>query len=357
MSVNDEIAEAVRRHTVNLQRFDANVRREILKFLEDIAKSLAGELSSMTLKPGQNGKLQDLLKVVRDIISTGYSQMADITDERLGELAELEHDFTLRSLTDAIPVEIETTSLSGQQLKALASDALVDGAVTRDWFSRQSEDLRFNFARTIREGMVLGEDTAQMVRRIRGYKKRDGTQIPGIMTASKNQAESLVRTAVAQVSNQSALATYQANSDLIKSCLQISTLDSRVSDICLAYSGKEWDIKTLEPIGHTLPFLGGPPRHWRCRSRLISVTKSWEELGFAAKELDPSTRASMDGQVPSDMPINKWLETKSDSFINELLGPNRAALWKSGKMSLTQMIDQTGRPLTVAELRKRYGLN
>jgi hypothetical protein len=64
----------------------------------------------------------------------------------------------------------------------------------------------------------------------------------------------------------------------------------------------------------------------------------------------------MDGEVPADLPLNKWLEGKSDAFIEDLLGPGRAKLWKSGTVSLTNMVGQDGRPLSIKALRDKYGL-
>lgn len=355
-SVNEEIAERVRKHVVNLMRFEASVRREVLTILEGVSKGIVGELSGSGLSPSRQDRLRAVLGTVGQIIGTAYTQMANLTGERLGELAELESEYTVKTLGDTIPVEVETTSLSPTQLRTLAGDALIDGAITKDWFAKQSEDLRFAFAKTLREGLAMGEDTAKLVRRVRGYKAKDGTEVKGVMEVSKVQAETLVRTAVQQVANSSALASFQANSDLIKAVQQISTLDSRTSVTCVAYSGKQWDVQSLSPIGHDLPFNAGPPRHWRCRSRLVPITKSWKELGFDQEEVPPSKRASMDGEVPADLPLNKWLEGKSDAFIEDLLGPGRAKLWKSGTVSLTNMVGQDGRPLSIKALRDKYGL-
>jgi hypothetical protein len=84
---------------------------------------------------------------------------------------------------------------------------------------------------------------------------------------------------------------------------------------------------SLQPVaGSSLPFNGGPPRHFNCRSRLRPVTKSFKELGVDAAEVPVSTRASMDGQVPADITFNQFLKKKPKSFQDALLGPKRAEL-------------------------------
>ena len=122
----------------------------------------------------------------------------------------------------------------------------------------------------------------------------------------------------------------------------------------MAYSGQTWDIETLQPVeGSELPFNGGPPRHFNCRSRLRPVTKSFRELGVDADEIPAGTRASMDGQVPADITFDTYLESKSETFQNRLLGRKRAELWRKNAITLTQLVDFRGYPLTLEQLESR----
>jgi hypothetical protein len=113
-----------------------------------------------------------------------------------------------------------------------------------------------------------------------------------------------------------------------------------------------------------LSFPGPPPYHFNCRSILIPITKSWEQLIKEAggevpeglTEIGDGTQASMDGQVAGDLTYEQWLKTKPEDFQLEVLGKSKYALWKSGKLSLPQMVDMSGKPLTVAQLREKAGL-
>jgi hypothetical protein len=107
------------------------------------------------------------------------------------------------------------------------------------------------------------------------------------------------------------------------------------------------------PIGDALPFNGGPPRHFNCRSTLIPVLRSFEELGLGKTKLDsipPGTRASMDGQIAADTTFAQWLGTKTPAFQDKLLGPARAKLWRGNKITLNQLVDMRGNPMTVEQL-------
>ena len=49
-------------------------------------------------------------------------------------------------------------------------------------------------------------------------------------------------------------------------------MDSRVTDECRDRNNKKYTLDG-EPIGHRIPFNGGPPYHYNCRTQLIPVTK------------------------------------------------------------------------------------
>lgn len=128
------------------------------------------------------------------------------------------------------------------------------------------------------------------------------------------------------------------------------------SAICRGYSGKVWDLDG-KPIGHSLPFNGGPPRHFRCRSTLVAWIKEFDELPDGkARKIPEATQASMDGQVSADLDFDNWLKTKPVSFAKEILGEGRYQLWVEKKITMADMLDQTGRELTLAELREKFGL-
>jgi hypothetical protein len=239
------------------------------------------------------------------------------------------------------------------QLQAAHETVLIEGADVSAWYRDQGDALRRSFMREIRTSLANGENLAQAATRITGGTV-DGVTVPGIMNTTKRRASALASTAIQEVQKNAALATYQANSDVIKWVTQVSTLDNRTSDICIAYSGQTWDVETLQPVPpSTLPFNTGPPRHWNCRSTLRPVTRSFRELGVDRDEIPAGTRASMDGQIPADISFKDWLAKKPVAFQDKLLGKKRAQLWRDGKITLTQLVDFRGNPLTIEQLEAR----
>ena len=85
--------------------------------------------------------------------------------------------------------------------------------------------------------------------------------------------------------------------------------------------------------------------------------KKLKEKGFTAEQIANirrNTQASMDGQVPEDLNYSQWLKRQSAKFQDEVLGPTKGKLFRRGDVTLDRFVDRrTGRPFTVAELRKR----
>jgi hypothetical protein len=253
-------------------------------------------------------------------------------------------------------VRFNGKKLDPATIKALVSGTLVNGSKPSVWWNRQSIDFRNSFMDTIRTSMRNGESLTQAVARVTGGTV-DGVTVPGIMKTTKAKASALAATSMNAVANEAALQSFQANNDVIKAVTQVSTLDNKTSDICVAYSGQTWDVNTLQPVmGGSLPFNGGPPRHFNCRSRLRPVTMSFKELGIDKDEIPAGTRASMDGQVPADITFNQFLRGKSTQFQDDLLGPARANLWRNDQITLTQLVDMRGNPMTLAQLEARLGI-
>ncbi|MDE3987769.1 phage head morphogenesis protein, partial [Glaesserella parasuis] len=104
-----------------------------------------------------------------------------------------------------------------------------------------------------------------------------------------------------------------------------------------------------KPIDHDVPYQR-PPLHPRCRSILQLVTKSWKELGIDAEEMPSSTRASQDGPVSEQINYENWLKSKSPEQQDQVLGKGKADLWRRGVITFADMLDQSGRPLTLKDL-------
>ena len=369
MGISDTLADDYVARGVNLLRFEAGERKKILAILwelEDdlIAKLAAIDPSAPLRADSRRNRLEKLLKEVRATIATSYQSMGTSSAAGLRGLAKAEAGWVAGAINGAAGLQIMDSVLTAESLRAIASNALIEGAPSKEWWKRQGEGLTRKFSDEIRTGMSSGEGLGDMVRRIRGkatgrrhkYINAAGKEQwyvefkGGIMDTGTRQANALVRTSVQQVAADARREMYQANSDIVKGIQQISTLDGRTTDICMAYSGATWNLDYEPIMGNSLPYKGGVPRHFQCRSSEQPILKSFRDLGVDIDEIPPSTRASMDGQVAEDLSFDDWLDGKDAAFQDKMLGKGRAKLYRSGKITLTDLVDQHGNPLTLEEL-------
>lgn len=80
-------------------------------------------------------------------------------------------------------------------------------------------------------------------------------------------------------------------------------------------------------------------------------------MGVNPKTIPAQTRASIDGEVAADLTFDDFLKGKPKAFADEMLGKGKAELWRDGKITLQQLLDQRGNPLTLTQLRQRYNSN
>jgi SPP1 gp7 family putative phage head morphogenesis protein len=353
-SAAEAVADEVRAHAVDLLRFDAHLRNRALKLLREVERELVKRLTESEIGDGLTAaarvRLQSLLANTRATIGTAYGELYTTTSNLLEGLAAVETTFASAAVNGALQVELLTTALAPAQLRAIVSDAMIEGAPLKEWFERLGGDTAQRFADEVRKGMVAGETNAEIVRRVRGTKAN--AYKDGVMEIPRNSAQRVVRTAVQTVANTAQVETYKANADVIQSLVHVSTLDSRTSDICVARDGLEFTLDGA-PVGHKVPFLNGPPYHWNCRSVMTPRLKSWRAMGIDLPEIPAGTRASTDGQLPASMSFDDWLKSKGEDFQDKLLGKGKAALWRDGKITRAELLDMSGRPLSLEELRAK----
>lgn len=347
-NLSDKIAAAIVDHSIDLLRLADGMSAQTAALLRDLFVDIFGRTLAKDLTSYSAARLGALLRDVTKLIAEAYGNIDDLVGGSLAEFAKAEAEIISRITNTQVGIDLTSPTLPSGTLEKLAEDLLIQGAPSREWWARQSKDLTFRFANTVRVGMASSETTDQIVRRLKAQN---------LLTTAQDRARALVHTSVQTVANQSRLAVFQANADVIASVEQISTLDSHTTDICIAYDHQNWDLQG-EPIApSTLPFEGGPPRHFNCRSVLIPITKSWDELtGVKVGDVDQATRASMDGQVSSKLSFSNWLAGKSVAQQNAILGVGKAELWRNGKISLTDLVDQRGNALTLEELRNKHGI-
>lgn len=348
------VAESFISHQIDLLRLGAYSTAQAIEIIEQLGRELERIILDPKLTRFTRERLTRILRQAAQVIDEHYTEIGAQVHSTLQGVARLEAAATvsaLRPVAGTFLVSLQANIPPAQYLKTLFSRALIHGARSATWWKRQAKDTQIRFSSVVREGAIRGDTTPQIVSRL------IGTPItPGVLKVSKANAKSLVHASIQKVANDARLATFRQMGDIVKGVRQLSTLDSRTTDICLAYASKEWDLSGV-PMGRTrLPFNGGPPRHWNCRSVLVPITKTFRELGISMPELGriAPRYASADG--PTDLTMRQWMESRTREQLDDQLGKGRAKLFRAGKITLTDLVDGRGNPLTLEQLERRINV-
>jgi len=165
------------------------------------------------------------------------------------------------------------------------------------------------------------------------------------------QTKTLTRTTITSTQNEALLAVGNKNNSVLKGYLFSAILDSRTSPICSYHNGRIYPPDDLR---------FKPPLHWNCRSTLIPVLKSKEELldttsvQLKKRNLKGEDPRNIDGVAPKIKSFGEWLQRQSMEIQSDILGSEeKANLFREGKLKYDQFITKAGEALSIAALRRK----
>src|SRR5690554_4304471 len=302
-TANDRLADLAIGHQIYLQRYGGGVARKIIALLNrvdaDLYRQLTEALERLPREAFTVQRLDQLLVGVQRLNADVYRDAGEELDRALMELAGYEASWQHRAIHSALPAvvaeKLSLNTVTASQAHAAAMARPFQGKLLREALAGIEQARAYRIRDTIRMGFVEGLTIDQMVRRLRGTRALGYTD--GLMEIDRRGAEALVRTAVNHTANFAGQAVFDANRDIVKEVVWVSTLDGRTSSVCQARDGQVFPVDKGPR----------PPAHWNCRSRMAPVLVSaWEALGLSRSEIDEGTRSSMDGQVPASTTFQQW---------------------------------------------------
>jgi len=398
---------ALYRNAVDLNRFSNSVAKRIAVTYNDLILEAVDRLRGIDelSAPAKAARLRVILAQLKESLEGWAGASTALAVEELQGLAVLQSEFVEEQLRKALPLElrdqirsiqispqfaqsvatvdptaINVVSLS-DDLQAAVTGApatfqltaaqgttitLPNGKVLEKSFRGLAESQADLFAKTVRNGLLTGESTDKLARRLKGRLRfgqpgsaRQIAQAGGEVTAVANhQVMALVRTSVNQVANSSSQQTYEANQSVTSRYRYIATLDSRTSPICRALDGQEFDYGK-GPV---------PPQHFNCRSTTVPLI-DYERLGIPRPTSNrlrrPNTtlgplRSSAKGTVPDGQTYGEWLALQPSETQKDVLGASKVPYFnrlvkKYGPTdAIRKFVSQDGSELTLEQLRRRY---
>ena len=341
-TVNEILRDKTIAHEINLQRYSKATTNKMMKLLSAAEKDLIKQLRGLELDSGTAFNLERTdkqLRSIQTIISESYALMHNDLVSELHDAAKYEQEWQKATIEKATPITLDMIAVAPQVLGALIESKPLQGKILKEWTDKLSADSFASLQTAVRMGLVEGQTYDQITKRIIGTKALQYTD--GIMQLNRVKTQALVSTAVAHTTNVARDSFYQANSDVIKALQWCSTLDGRTTTLCKSRDGKIYPLDSGTR----------PPAHFRCRSAMTPVMKSWQEMGLKPRDIPEGTRASMNGQVAESETYQTWLKKQSPEFQNETLGKARAEMFRNGT-PLDRFVDDSGKTLTLDELRK-----
>lgn len=344
MTINEEILDSTIRHMVWTERYKTSQVKKIVALLnradDDLVEQIAArmvkiEARGYDLGPATTERLESLLKSIREQRAEIAKTIYETSRDELFEFAAYEADFQSRIITGSVAqagVTIEMVAPSASQLKSAVTKKPFQGRLLRDWYRDFGASSAKRVSDAVNIGIVEGQTTDQIVRRIKGTRARQYRD--GILEIDRRHVEAITRTAINHVSSRAKDDLYAENSDIIKGVKWNSVIDSRTSPICRSRDNKIYPVNSGPR----------PPAHFNCRSQVVP---------FLGASNIPGLRASATGQIPDDLSYGDWLRKQSVEIQNDVLGVKKAQLFRKGNLPIERFSDNTGREYTLSELKRR----
>ena len=326
------LIDAFTRHQLLNQRFATGQIDDVLPILRQLSKDLQARI--LTAQTDfQVYRLERLLRDVNQIVIESNAAIQRQLILNLTDFAQYEAEFTHKLLSQVVNVEL--TLPAPEQIAGVVTQASTRLVSGKDILTLSLPQMLEQFSRAkaqqigqiIRAGFIEGATQQQMASQVKRL----------VSNTVASQLGSLIRTASNHIATQARKRTYQENRDVIDREEWVSTLDNRTSLTCQGLDGKIW------PVGEGIY----PPAHFGCRSVRVPKVKELYQLDIRGNE-----RASMFGPVSAQRTYGGWLKDQSKEFQDEVLGPERAKLFRTGKISIDRFTDDFGRIYTLEELRR-----
>jgi len=361
-------------HQVNIAQYSRSEIEEALSNLQRLQDDVKARIASTTeFGSLSKTRLQGELAAITKLMQDGYEAIGD--DYRQGQNDFVDEESEWQSAALSRIYEKDVAVISIREISSRNRLNEFEGKT----FNRHLADISKRDSRNIRlailDGVALGRTNSQIV-----------DSVAPSLRIGRRDLQTLIRTGIQ--SNAAAIRDdyFEQNSDIVKQVEWIATLDGRVTVICRERDGKKYDAITKQPIGHTLPWIGGTPAHFNCRSITLPVddlegktrpgfdfnqettSKATSTLRVATDENGRTLRAAEKGerlgnlskrmgagrQYSSKVDFADWFRGQPAWFQDSYLGSKKAQLYRKGGLTLDKFSEKAARPLSLKELKKLY---
>jgi len=334
------IQDDLLRHFLDLMKFGNGVNRDVVTELNAMQRDIVKLLDQGTMTEWRASRLNSVLDDIDSTVARYYAGIENSVTGSVAAIPPVSSNVAVGAISDALQGSMFVGLPSDSILDRLATNTMIQGAPQAAWWAKQSTDRAFRFQSVVRRGVSTGLANPHIIKAVKDE-----------IGVSKRHAETLVRTSILTVSNESLLATYKANDSVIKGVEWVATLDSRTCLHCAPRDGLTWTLDR-RGVGHKVSYRT-PPLHFSCRCLLSPITKTFKELGLPYDEPPPINRSSVGGPVGGNMDFEAFLKRQGKEFQKEVLGTRRLKMWRNDDITLLDLINNQDRVLTIDAIKKK----
>ena len=322
--MSEKAFDAAVHHRIGLGRYSSWLVRRILAQLNHNERAIVAKVAEMGPDGASAGRLELLIEALRLLQAEGWLVIKRRVTEDLAQLAGAEAEFAAKLVRFTGARGTFSPAPAVAQVWAAVVARPFQGRFLQGWLDGAEEAAARRVRETVRQGFIDGQPTAEIVRALRGTKARQYRD--GVLEGSRRGVEAMVRTAVTHTSNVAHQEVYRANADIIEGVEWVSVLDSRTTLLCASRDRKVYPIDSGPR----------PPAHVGCRS--VTVPKVGDIPG-----VEPFKRPT----------YAEWLAKQPASVQDDILGPTRGRLYRSGGLKIESFVDRKGSTLSLEELQRR----
>lgn len=349
MTVNQSITDSLIQHQTHYVRLSKSETKKIEKVFKKYNIKTLSELRGIrSIKKKKDAR--NLLKEIKKINEQLFEELLELSNKRFSAVYAEEIAFISalyqKTVDKAFPksdFEFETPDekeyypdelIIGGQGKIVQGKLIIDGTP----FSTQLEALaginyrkieqKFNYAFASGEGFEFLEEEL-------------GAEPESFIPKTAQQFASIFLTALFLIQDEAFNDFYQENKEVFPYGYYVAVLDNKTTPICMSLHGNRYPINEGPR----------PPQHYNCRSQFIMEA----DLDHALGHLYPyNIIKDKMGHVKVYKDFGEFLRKQPKSFVEDILGIQRAKLFLDNNLPLKKYIDiNDNRFYTLDEMKKK----
>lgn len=261
---------------------------------------------------------------IERVNAAAYAAAHESMASALDKLAHVEAEFQAKMLSKALGRTVDR-ELARRVAESVAAAPIV-GRTVEQQFADAAAARGRKIVAAVGDMVSGGGKWQDAVARVEGTEEEAFKD--GFLVRAGEWMRTLARTDVAAVADAAGRHVYE-DSGVVEMELWVSVLDSNTTEVCMANDGAT---RALGDADWSNGYSGPYPAHYGERSVIVPQS----------------------GKEPADkVTYDEWLADQSEEQQREILGDARYELFSAGRLPLDRFVDETGRPLTIDELRAR----